>query len=136
MPHNADFIRKRQIKLIWSNTQLTRSVARGPRASQCRLYPKTSNQTNVVQYPIDPICSARSPCLAKPTFIRRRQIKLIWSNTQLTRSVARGPRASQCRLYPKTSNQTNLVQYPIDPICSARSPCLAMPTLSEDVKSN
>ncbi len=31
------------------------------------------------------------------------------SNTQLTRFVARGPRALQCRLYPKTSNQVNLV---------------------------
>ena len=26
--------------------------------------------------------------------------------------------------------------YPINPICSARSPCLAMPTLSEDVESS
>ncbi len=60
-------IRKLRIKLIWYNTQLTRSVARGPRASQ--------------------------PC---NRYIKRRRIKLIWYNTQLTRSVARGPRASQC----------------------------------------
>ena len=32
--------------------------------------------------------------------------------TQLTPFVARGPRASQCRLYRKTSNQVNLVLYP------------------------
>ena len=29
--------------------------------------------------------------------------------TKLTGSVARGPRALQCRLYPKTSNQVNSV---------------------------
>ena len=44
MPRNADFIQRRRIKLIWSNTELPRIVARGPRASQCRLYPETSNQ--------------------------------------------------------------------------------------------
>ena len=32
-----------------------------------------------------------------------------WYYTQLTGFVARGPRASQCRLYLKTSNQVNLV---------------------------
>ena len=31
------------------------------------------------------------------------------SNTKLTRFVARGPRASQCWLYRKTSNQVNMV---------------------------
>ena len=36
-------------------------------------------------------------------------IEIRCTYTQLTRSVARGPRASQCRLYPKTSNQVNLV---------------------------
>ena len=34
---------------------------------------------------------------------------------KLTRFVVRGPRASQCRLYPKPSNQVNLVLYPIKP---------------------
>ncbi len=31
--------------------------------------------------------------------------------TQLTRFVARGPRASQCPLYQKTTNQVNWVLY-------------------------
>ena len=73
MPRNADFIRKLQIKLMWYYTQLTRFVARGPRASQCPLYQKTTNQVNVVLYPINPICSARSPCLAMH-FIRKLQV--------------------------------------------------------------
>ena len=34
-PRNADFIRKRLIKLIGYYTILTRFVARGPRALQC-----------------------------------------------------------------------------------------------------
>ena len=78
-PRTADFIRKRLIKLIWYYTQLTPFVAQGPRALHCRLYPKTSNQVNLVLYPIDPNCSARS--LGPPRtadFIRKRLIKLIW----------------------------------------------------------
>ena len=96
MPHNADFIRRRRIKLIGYNTQLTRFVARGPHASQCRLYRKTSNQVNLVLYQINGICSARSlgpPCNAD--FIGKLRIKLIWYYTKLTRFVVRGPRASQ-----------------------------------------
>ncbi len=40
---------------------------------------------------------------------RRQKGSQNWYNTQLTRFVARGPRASQCQLYRKTSNQVNLV---------------------------
>ncbi len=48
MPRNPDFIRKLRILLIWYYTQLTRFVVRGPRASQSRLYQKTSNPVNLV----------------------------------------------------------------------------------------
>ena len=67
MPRNVDFIGKLRIKLIWYYTQLTPFVVRGPRASQYRFYQKTPNQVNLVLYPINPICSARSPCLAMLT---------------------------------------------------------------------
>ncbi len=50
MPRNAHFIGKRLIKLIGYYTQLPRFVAQGPRASQCPLYRKTSNQVNWVLY--------------------------------------------------------------------------------------
>ncbi len=46
----------------------------------------------------------------EPNFHKTRTLRFIGcSNTELTRFVARGPRASQCRLYLKTSNQVNLV---------------------------
>ena len=57
------------------------------------LYQKTSNQVNLVLYPINGICSARSPCLA---MLNLKTSNQIWYYTQLTGFVVRGPRASQC----------------------------------------
>ena len=99
---------------------------RGPRASQCRFYPKTSNPVNLVLYAINLICSVRSPCLATVYYIKRRRIPLILVLYAINLICsARSPCLATVYYIKRRRIPLILVLYAINLICSVRSPCLA-----------
>ena len=149
VPRNANRYEKTSNHVNWVLYRITPICsARSPCLAMLTAIQKTSNHVNWVLYRITPICSARSPCLATLCYIKRLLIPLIGYYSELPRSpvprkltamrkllitligyysqlprLVRGPRLNDAMRKP---NHVNWVLYRITPICSARSPCLAI----------